>query len=154
MPAWWGWVGIALVPVLLAALAQWLIEAKDHADESALDHVTASYEYYVLGLMALTVALILWHYLHARRDLFVARGDRGDKAEEHLAYSERQRADVERRLAKVEGERDDARTQAAVPHYNVGTMLKVDVSTPEDASRVGSELAKELEAKEPPPDST
>src|ERR1700682_1977115 len=77
MPAWWGWVGIALVPVLLAALAQWLIEAKDHADESALDHVTASYEYYVLGLMALTVALILWHYLHGRRDLFGRRGDRG-----------------------------------------------------------------------------
>jgi len=117
-------VGFALGASLLGAGIQWLSEG---ADESALDHVTAAWEFPVGGLTALTLLFLIGHYLRARQEVFVAHRERGDKAEKRLA-------EVTDERAQRTAERDDAQARArkaeTTQHISIASVEKLDVHLP------------------------
>jgi hypothetical protein len=128
--AWIATVGLALGPVVLAGLGQWLGEGHD---ESAWDRVTASNEYYMIALVVITAALVIWHYGHARRDVFVANRDRGDQALSDLA-------DVTAERDKHASERDAAlarvvAAETAKPHIGQYIDKMYQVHLPDDPAQ-------------------
>jgi hypothetical protein len=143
---WMDAVGFALGASLLAAAIQWRVEG---ADESAFDRVTAAYQFVVAGLAALTLALMLVHYLRARSEVFNAHRDRGDRAESELAQMITQRD-------QYKTERDDARdkltaAEVARPVFIGGHHVHYEQQRPDPGNQALREERQKLLSSENPP---
>lgn len=78
---WVGWIGAPAGTTLLVGLREW---SERGEDLKAWREVRSDHEKYLLVFAAIFAALIAWHYLRARRDVFVANRLRWQDAEAKL----------------------------------------------------------------------